>query len=67
MLHHKDQALLDAIAAAMPGMVAKLQGDLPSQAKLLWALQELQFRNAQLEAALQQVVPHNVQDLLGAH
>jgi hypothetical protein len=47
----------------LPKRTLSLEADTEAQAKVLWCLRTLRFRDAQLEAALAEIIP-NVQELL---
>jgi hypothetical protein len=49
--------MLDAAAALLPRQLPRLAADAEATAKVLWALQALGYRNAELEAALAAAVP----------
>ncbi|KIY94852.1 hypothetical protein MNEG_13112 [Monoraphidium neglectum] len=54
---HRDEALLQAAAQVLPSQLSKLGLDTNAQAKVLWALKQLNFRHPQLEEALKAVIP----------
>jgi hypothetical protein len=47
----------------LPQRSLSLEADIEAQAKVLWCLRSLRFRDAQLEAALAEFIP-NIQELL---
>lgn len=54
---HRDDAFLRAAAARLARHAHRLAADAEAQAKVVWALRELGFRDAALEAALAAAAP----------
>ena len=62
----RDEPLLQAAASVLPLRSAPLAADTVAQAKVLWAVKTLQFREEAMEKALEEAIP-NLQELLNGH